>query len=150
MPSGSVGTSHEVRRSPADRAAQKAYLGTFIEFKRRGIWHIQFGIANRAATDDIAAAILWNGTTGVGGQTDAATTIINAVPQYLAAERVIPGTAGVYGPFLTASLPVSEWDLARSNPSGLSVPAKLLRFVEDQRYHSLGSPHPALSKKRKR
>jgi uroporphyrinogen decarboxylase len=32
VPSGSVGTSHEVRRSAPDRTAQKAYLDTFIEF----------------------------------------------------------------------------------------------------------------------
>jgi uroporphyrinogen decarboxylase len=32
VPAGATGTSHEVRRTPVDRGAQKAYLDTFVEF----------------------------------------------------------------------------------------------------------------------
>lgn len=110
------------------QVTDSATQGTSIGFLKRGIWHIQFGIGQRPATAAIAAAILWNGTTGVGGQTDAATTITAATRQYLSTEQLTVGTAGVGGVLMEAALPVSEWDLPRSNGLG-NAAGKPLRFV---------------------
>lgn len=102
-----------------------ATQGTSFIFLKPGIWNLQFGIGARPATAAVAAAILWNGTTGAGSQTDAATTITAAVPQYISTDSITVGTAGVGGVLLEAALPVSAWDLPRPG----TFAGKVLRFV---------------------